>query len=289
VYVPTCFDGIQNQGETGIDCGGPCEPCKIIEQPRIIQEVRDNLWVVIASSLLVLLLILFVLYRIFRKSIKKFFVRLGWKLAGRYHRLVLLEKSKTEDLLQKLYHFEKILRKSPSKQFNKRTLELASLTRSFFKEALKVPYEFREEELVAKLDASFKSYKMIKKMLLGLFRSVNAVEFNRRSSTFEELHLFVEELIQLVYIVSKPQTTKHRESKQKRVKGVPTYRKLLLDLANVEIALQYREIVIAKNKFLEVVSQFEMLPEKEKGYIYDHMNRVNEEIMYHQGLIEDED
>lgn len=25
--VPTCWDGIQNQGETGIDCGGPCAPC----------------------------------------------------------------------------------------------------------------------------------------------------------------------------------------------------------------------------------------------------------------------
>ncbi|MEM4347830.1 MAG: hypothetical protein QW802_04525, partial [Candidatus Altiarchaeota archaeon] len=24
---PTCYDGIQNQGEQGIDCGGPCEPC----------------------------------------------------------------------------------------------------------------------------------------------------------------------------------------------------------------------------------------------------------------------
>jgi len=24
---PTCSDGIQNQGETGIDCGGPCSPC----------------------------------------------------------------------------------------------------------------------------------------------------------------------------------------------------------------------------------------------------------------------
>ncbi|MDP4999052.1 MAG: fibronectin type III domain-containing protein [Saprospiraceae bacterium] len=23
----TCFDGIQNQGETGVDCGGPCTPC----------------------------------------------------------------------------------------------------------------------------------------------------------------------------------------------------------------------------------------------------------------------
>jgi len=25
--VATCYDGIQNQGETGIDCGGPCAPC----------------------------------------------------------------------------------------------------------------------------------------------------------------------------------------------------------------------------------------------------------------------
>ncbi|WP_051238679.1 glycosyl hydrolase [Gaetbulibacter saemankumensis] len=24
---PTCFDGIQNQGETGVDCGGPCSEC----------------------------------------------------------------------------------------------------------------------------------------------------------------------------------------------------------------------------------------------------------------------
>jgi len=25
--APTCNDGIQNQGETGVDCGGPCVPC----------------------------------------------------------------------------------------------------------------------------------------------------------------------------------------------------------------------------------------------------------------------
>lgn len=24
---PTCSDGVQNQGETGVDCGGPCAPC----------------------------------------------------------------------------------------------------------------------------------------------------------------------------------------------------------------------------------------------------------------------
>jgi hypothetical protein len=26
--TPTCSDGIQNQGETGIDCGGPCTACQ---------------------------------------------------------------------------------------------------------------------------------------------------------------------------------------------------------------------------------------------------------------------
>jgi len=28
-YLPTCEDGIQNGGETDIDCGGPCKPCPI--------------------------------------------------------------------------------------------------------------------------------------------------------------------------------------------------------------------------------------------------------------------
>ncbi len=27
--TPTCSDGIQNQGEAGIDCGGPCAPCNV--------------------------------------------------------------------------------------------------------------------------------------------------------------------------------------------------------------------------------------------------------------------
>ncbi|MFH1722113.1 MAG: hypothetical protein ABH950_05875 [Candidatus Altiarchaeota archaeon] len=29
IPLPTCDDGIQNQNETAIDCGGPCEECEI--------------------------------------------------------------------------------------------------------------------------------------------------------------------------------------------------------------------------------------------------------------------
>ena len=30
----TCFDGIQNQAEKGIDCGGPCSPCREVVETK---------------------------------------------------------------------------------------------------------------------------------------------------------------------------------------------------------------------------------------------------------------
>ena len=39
---PSCFDGIQNQGEQGVDCGGPCAPCASVNvQPvGVLGSVR---------------------------------------------------------------------------------------------------------------------------------------------------------------------------------------------------------------------------------------------------------
>lgn len=35
--VPSCFDGVQNQGEKGVDCGGPCESClKLLPAPSVL-------------------------------------------------------------------------------------------------------------------------------------------------------------------------------------------------------------------------------------------------------------
>lgn len=39
--APSCFDNIQNQGETGIDCGGPCTPCAI----KLLKPIQvDSGW-----------------------------------------------------------------------------------------------------------------------------------------------------------------------------------------------------------------------------------------------------
>ncbi|MEA1924939.1 MAG: hypothetical protein U9M95_03625 [Candidatus Altiarchaeota archaeon] len=53
----SCFDGIQNQGEEDIDCGGPCEPCS----PRIP-------WALIVVFLAVLGVVAYVLIKKRRRS-----------------------------------------------------------------------------------------------------------------------------------------------------------------------------------------------------------------------------
>jgi len=40
---PTCTDKIQNQGEAGMDCGGPCVPCKEIPQAEDLQVVEKTI------------------------------------------------------------------------------------------------------------------------------------------------------------------------------------------------------------------------------------------------------
>ncbi|MBW2995345.1 hypothetical protein KY312_03255, partial [Candidatus Woesearchaeota archaeon] len=45
----TCFDNRQNQGETGIDCGGPCRPC-----PQVPFEVSPFAWFTPLAILLII-------------------------------------------------------------------------------------------------------------------------------------------------------------------------------------------------------------------------------------------
>ena len=52
--APTCFDNNQNQAETGVDCGGPCTACEIINlSPLQLSQVKffpaDNQTVIMAE------------------------------------------------------------------------------------------------------------------------------------------------------------------------------------------------------------------------------------------------
>ncbi len=54
---PTCYDGMQNQGEEGIDCGGPCyTSCEIKEKPLV--KAKSPLSYVLISLVIILFIII---------------------------------------------------------------------------------------------------------------------------------------------------------------------------------------------------------------------------------------
>ncbi|MBI5072257.1 hypothetical protein HZA99_00405 [Candidatus Woesearchaeota archaeon] len=51
----TCYDKIKNQGERGIDCGGPCDACPVA--PIVKEETKTN-WLYIGLGIFIILLII---------------------------------------------------------------------------------------------------------------------------------------------------------------------------------------------------------------------------------------
>ena len=60
LQCPSCRDGIKNQGEDGVDCGGPCLDRCPFEEPSGIN------FFLIFIILLLILLIIFIIYIIYR-------------------------------------------------------------------------------------------------------------------------------------------------------------------------------------------------------------------------------
>lgn len=58
-YCPWCYNGLKDYDETGVDCGGSCRSCTEAETPA----ARANYLGILALSILLSLLILYLLYR----------------------------------------------------------------------------------------------------------------------------------------------------------------------------------------------------------------------------------
>lgn len=51
-YEPNCFDGVRNQNEEDIDCGGKCKSCAIAQNPSDVQEGSKLWWILIIILLI---------------------------------------------------------------------------------------------------------------------------------------------------------------------------------------------------------------------------------------------
>lgn len=161
--TPTCSDGVQNQDEEGIDCGGPCELKCIKEEPKKIETPkRDYLPIIFFTLLVILIIIILILFS--KKSEKiKYFIK--EKLSFKKYKIPKLshigkiaqEKPEKVDL-RKLFGIEIIERIDyldtiKSKMSNKELIkELSKIMKYSFGKFFNIRYQFTLDELKQELD-----------------------------------------------------------------------------------------------------------------------------------------
>lgn len=280
-YTPTCSDGLQNQGETGTDCGGPCPACTIIEIPGIIKE-RSNILTNILFLIIIIILSLLIIYKYFHKQINSGIVKMVWMITGKKIKRFLLSEPEKKNVLAELLKVEQGL---TNNNIIKNREAVAHVARVYFAYAVDLKPEFVKEEL-AKGIKQKRIDELYEKVFVSFFNKVEKFEFEKTNIYKTDLEMMIEELRELVHETSK--FKKEDVGKEIIEKQIPTSASSVIKIKsimrNIYITMLFEETETAKNKYSEILKIYETLSEKKKQEIYEDITRLFNEITYFLSL-----
>ncbi len=283
LYDPRCDDGVQNGDETGIDCGGPCELCRTIQQPTLLPgEASQSLLGLLLLLLLAVLLVLFILYR---ERIHEGLAELGWLLSRRRQKEALITPSEKRLLFEGIALLERDL---PRLAVPDAYGRLALLLRQYYAFLLDLSFEFLSEELSSAL-ASAKLSDELRSILTGFSSRLTLLEsyvaVNRAGSAAvnvplvdavrEEFRLLV--CLTAVYSVEEVERPLPVRILDDRV---PLKAELRARLLNAYEALQFLRVDAAKEEYRRLISVYELLSPEERSLFFGDVHRLYLEILY---------
>jgi len=190
---PTCSDGIQNQGETGIDCGGPCpRKCGDVLGMPIFPLCGDGVCQGIdiffciqdcKTSLTLILVVIIGIFIYFAYSIKNL-KTLIIILKERKEALRMLKKRELPGIaaIKKLDYLRDNINDLSIKSV---ATQYAKSVKTFFSVFFLIKYQFTFEELETELKKS-KIKKQIANEISKIFKKVSFVEFGKYNLDREE-------------------------------------------------------------------------------------------------------
>jgi len=277
VYIPTCSDSIQNQGETGVDCGGPCLPCKILEIPGALKDEKT----ILSSLMLLLILILLSLlitYKYFHKQINGAIVKVLLTVTKRRAKRILLSEKDKKFLLNSLLDIEKNITK---KNLNKKIMDTTVVCRQYFSRIFMISLSLSIEQLEEYIK-QLKIKEPLNNIFFSFYDKIVALETEKLKIHKTGLLIMIEELREIIHLTSRFK----KEDVGKEVKEIPIEKsdkkivKIKKHIYNTYIAMHFDKLEISKNKYSEIINLYENLLEKEKGKIYSDIERLFNEIKY---------
>lgn len=281
----TCFDGIRNchvldDGsiicEEGVDCGGPCDPCRRIELPAlIIDEESDNMLLFFAL-LVVFVALLISIYLFFKKDIGSFVARIGWWITRKKRKQIFLGDDVKEDLLKDLNKLYTNIFDSKNKSFlrkDKDVISAINLSRKFLFSALSLSDAFTFEDV--RLRINKKVFNDSFKSALSSY-SKSLFLYELKSSHFSRLDLlsFIQETRMLVLNTGKLSRADFNfKAIELDVKGSSLDRARCL-AHNSYLALCFSEVISAKKNYHSLLGVYEELSYEEQVKIHAELSKI---------------
>ncbi len=276
VYIPTCFDGIKNGDETGIDCGGSCAACPTLEMPG---PVPPPPWLTTWMLILVILSIIIMVgvARYYKAQIARGLATLGFLLKHKVYKEVLLDAEQRRSLFESVAQLEGVLNRTDEKDLDVEAIydRMANLIRGYYMDALNLPMEMLPEEVDERLN-EFGLLDETKAILKGLFDKLEILEQEELEFDPFFVRANLEELRTVVCLTSDyEQAEIVREIKEFSVTDeMSFYDEIFVRTMGVMQAVQFGQIETAKQEYLKLLEMYEPLSEAEKEEIYPELKWV---------------
>jgi len=275
--IATCFNGIQDQGETGIDCGGPCGVCRNTENPSKLNTISTMaviagvLMVGISGSLIFL----------FRKKISNIYRKMFGK-KPRIKRKIYINDKQKEKLLQLMNIIQVRINEH---KINYAIDESSLFVKEYFKQLLSID-TLDKQQLITKI-VKLKDKNLEKLLVMFYAKIINTVHLHDKGVMLRdtEIQELVDEISHEIYLIAEFNDKDAINS----IKDRTTNSKEPLDiiynkLSNLYIALKFGELIAAKEIYKDVLKDYEKLSIKEKIIPYNDIIRAFHAIDYLEEL-----
>ena len=273
--ISTCYNNIIDGDETGIDCGGSCGACRIVEKPSQIKIISLITLVTLSLILIVISVILF----IFKNRLMHLYIKIFNKQL-KSKKIYLTNKQK-EKLIQSVNIIQVRLNEH---KINHAIDEISIFSKEYFRQLLTLEI-FEKEELISKI-VKLNNKDLEKILVMFYAKIINTIHLRNRGAEIRvsEIQSLIDEISHEIYLVSEFNDQDAIKSVKERVNKV-TNETTPLDiiytkLSNVYIALKFEEISVAKNTYKELLKEYEKLSSKDKAIIYTDIIRVFHAINY---------
>lgn len=264
--IQSCFNGIKDGDETGVDCGGSCGSCSKIEQPTTIKGLDSRILIALGITIATLALVVVAL----RKQLKKIIdaiIAYGKKKK----QPIYLSESQKQKLLNILFGIQDTI---DTAEIEKAQLSINQLIQLYFMELLNIDIPTKDR---IKLSIHKLNNKQLEDILDTFYKKMTSL---KKMNKFQ-LQKCIDEIFDHIYLVS--------ELNEKDALILPKEREtdaeILIDkfnqkLSNIHIALEFKEIIEAKNLYKELLADYNKLTHEQKLEVYDDMMTVYNIILY---------